>query len=78
MRGRGGPITAAVDGPGGPILVGDHRRRDRLPTVELCNYKTSSELLLLYSLIVKKLQELFRIRESVESMYRWCRHAHQP
>ena len=29
MRGRGGPITAAVDGPGGPILAGDHRRRDR-------------------------------------------------
>ena len=28
MRGRGGPITAAVDGPGGPILAGDHRRRD--------------------------------------------------
>ena len=22
MRGRGGPITAAVDGPGGPILAG--------------------------------------------------------
>ena len=29
MRGRGGPIAAAVDGPGGPILAGDHRRRDR-------------------------------------------------
>ena len=29
MRGRGGPITAAVDGPGGPILAGDHRRRDK-------------------------------------------------
>ena len=28
MRGRGGPITAAVDGPGGPILAGNHRRRD--------------------------------------------------
>ena len=28
MHGRGGPITAAVDGPGGPILAGDHRRRD--------------------------------------------------
>ena len=25
----GGPITAAVDVPGGPILAGDHRRRDR-------------------------------------------------
>ena len=24
----GGPITAAVDCPGGPILAGDHRRRD--------------------------------------------------
>ena len=24
----GGPITAAVDGQGGPILAGDHRRRD--------------------------------------------------
>ena len=30
MRGRGGPITAAVDVPGGPILAGDHRRRDKL------------------------------------------------
>ena len=30
MRGRGGPITAAVDGPGGTILAGDHRRRDRM------------------------------------------------
>ena len=31
MRGRGGPITAAVDGGGGgPILAGDHRRRDKL------------------------------------------------
>ena len=29
MRGRGGPITATVDVPGGPILAGDHRRRDR-------------------------------------------------
>ena len=29
MRGMGGPITAAVDGPGGTILAGDHRRRDR-------------------------------------------------
>ena len=28
MRGRGRPITAAVDVPGGPILAGDHRRRD--------------------------------------------------
>ena len=28
MRGRGGPITAAVDGPGGLILAGDHRQRD--------------------------------------------------
>ena len=28
MRGGGGPITAAVDLPGGPILAGDHRRRD--------------------------------------------------
>ena len=32
MRGRGGPITAAVDGPGGPILAGDHRRRDTSPS----------------------------------------------
>ena len=29
MHGRGGLITASVDGPGGPILAGDHRRRDR-------------------------------------------------
>ena len=29
MRGRGEPITDAVDVPGGPILAGDHRRRDR-------------------------------------------------
>ena len=29
MRGRGGPITAVVDVPGGPILAGDHRRRDK-------------------------------------------------
>ena len=28
MHGRGGLITAAVDGPGGPILAGDHRQRD--------------------------------------------------
>ena len=28
MRGRGGPITAAVDVPGGPFSAGDHRRRD--------------------------------------------------
>ena len=28
MRGRWGPITAAVDGPGGPISRGDQRRRD--------------------------------------------------
>ena len=34
MRGRGGPITAAVDGPGGPILAGDHRRRDK-PAISL-------------------------------------------
>ena len=32
MRGRGGPITAAVDGPGGPTLAGDHRRRDSTTT----------------------------------------------
>ena len=32
MRGRGGPITAAVDGLGGPILAGDHRRRDSFYT----------------------------------------------
>ena len=32
MRGKGGPITAAVDGPGGPILGGDHRRRDNYTT----------------------------------------------
>ena len=24
----GGPITAAAEVPGGPILAGDHRRRD--------------------------------------------------
>ena len=29
MRGKGGPITAAIDVPGGPILAGDHRRRDK-------------------------------------------------
>ena len=29
---RRGPITAAVNVPGRPILAGDHRRRDR-PTV---------------------------------------------
>ena len=28
MHGRGGPNTAAADGPGGPIVAGDHRRRD--------------------------------------------------
>ena len=28
MRGRRGPFTAAVDVLGGPILAGDHRRRD--------------------------------------------------
>ena len=33
MRGRGGPITAAVDGSGGLISAGDHRRRD---TSALC------------------------------------------
>ena len=30
--GRGGPSTAtpfAVDGPGGPVVVGDHLRHDR-------------------------------------------------
>ena len=26
---QGEPITAAVDGPGGPILAGDHQGRDR-------------------------------------------------
>ena len=31
---EGGLITAAVDGPGGPILAGDHRRRDS-PWVEM-------------------------------------------
>ena len=42
MHGGGGPITAAVDGPGGPILAGDHRRRDR-PTGKalLCLFSTS-------------------------------------
>ena len=30
MAVRGGPIAAAVDLPGRPILAGDHRRRDRL------------------------------------------------
>ena len=32
MHGKGGPITATADGPGGPILAGDHRRRDRTST----------------------------------------------
>ena len=26
--GTGGPITAATDIPGGPVLAGDHRQRD--------------------------------------------------
>ena len=39
MRGRGGPITAAVDGPGGPILAGDHRRRDRFLTLNRAKCK---------------------------------------
>ena len=30
IRGRGGPSIAAIFGPGGPILKGDHPRRDRL------------------------------------------------
>ena len=31
MHCRGGPNTAAADGPGGPIVAGDHRRRDSSP-----------------------------------------------
>ena len=42
MRGRGGTITAAVDVPGGPILAGDHRRRDR-PLRALVNMDEKSE-----------------------------------
>ena len=33
----GGTITASVDGPGGPVLAGDHLRRDR------CRYLAQRE-----------------------------------
>ena len=36
MRGKGGPITAAVDVPGGPILAGDHGRRDTSTSRDVC------------------------------------------
>ena len=50
MHGRGGPNTAAADGPGGPIVAGDHRRLDspRLTTpgsvVETVNHLKNKKL----------------------------------
>ena len=41
---EGRPYISAIDGPGGPIITGDHLPRERTPSASL--------LLVLYALVI--------------------------